>query len=154
MPEVKTNKPPRYYSFGLVLYPDCDAHCRLIEYFVRRFNIFKPVWILHDCDTYDDADREKYIREHDGQEPAWNVGECKKPHWHVLITRPSAITVNGCADFLGLSHVEGINDKYGYLQYMLHDTPSSWNKHQYQVDDLMGDKRQIKKLLGQNADFV
>ncbi len=154
MPEVKTNKPPRFYSFGLVLYPDCDAHCRLIEYFQRRSNMFKPVWILHDQDTYDVAEREQYMQEHEGEEPSWSVGDRKKPHWHVLITKPEISTVSAVEKFLGVSHVEGISSKVSYLSYMIHDTPASWHKHPYQISDLMGDKRQIKYLLTQNADFV
>lgn len=154
MPEVKTNKPPRYQSFGLMLYPDCDAHCRLLEFFQRRTNMFKPVWILHDCDTYDETEREEYMQEHDGQEPAWCVGDRKKPHWHVMITKTEQATVSAVQKFLGLSHVEGISSKESYLAYMIHDTPASWHKHQYQVTDLMGDKRQIKKLLTQNDSFV
>lgn len=154
MPEVKTNKPPRFYTFAMILYPDCEAHCRLIEYFPKFPKIFKPVWILHDRDTYDDADREEYIQENDGKEPSWSVGDLKKPHWHVMITKPEQATISAVSKFLGVKKVEGVSSASSYLLYMLHQTPDSWNKHPYEVSDLVGDKKQIEKVMSQNANFV
>lgn len=151
---VKTNKPPRYHSFGLVLYPDCEPHVRLLDYFQRRPNMFKPVWILHDKDVYLDEDMEQYKQEHNGDIPNWSVGDRKKPHWHVMITEPQATICKSVEKFLGLNHVEGINNTAHYLSYMLHDTPESWHKHQYQVSELMGDMKQIKKVMTQNPHFV
>lgn len=134
----------KYISFALILYPENEQHQRILSMFERREPLYKAVYILHDRDIWTDGD--------DLPEGV-NVGDRKKPHWHVAITRTQQTTPEAFGKFLGV-HVEGLHDRASYQQYMLHDTPASWHKVQYKPEELHGYQPEIKKMISKNGNFV
>lgn len=135
----------KYISFALILYPENEQHQRILSMFERREPLYKAVYILHDRDIWTDGD--------DLPEGV-NIGDRKKPHWHVAITRTQQTTPEAFSKFLGGIHVEGLHDRASYQQYMLHDTPSSWHKVQYSPDEMHGYRPEIKKMISKNGYFV
>ena len=135
----------RYISFAMILYPENEQHQRILAMFERREMLYKPVYILHYRDVWTDVDELP-----DGV----NVGDRKKPHWHVAVTRTQQTTAEAFSKFLGGIYVEGLHDKPSYIQYMLHDTPSSWHKVPYDVSELHGYALDIKRFISKNANFV
>lgn len=145
---------PRSRTFCMILYPDCDLHCKLLGMFERRPSLYRPVYILHDRDFWTQSEYDHYLKEHEGDTPNWSVGDHKKCHYHVMVTLHSASTSSGFAKFCHLDHVEIVGNIQCYLAYMIHDTPDSWDKFQYSVDDLKGDSKTIRLLDKRNAYFV
>lgn len=152
-PVPPSGKIPKGNLFGLVLYPDCDHHCKLLAMFERSPMMYKAVYILHDRDVWTQKEFDLYCEEH-GDSPNWSVGDHKKAHWHVMVNYGTNTSASAFAKFCKLDHVELISNKLSYLSYMIHDTPDSWDKFQYDRSDLKGYEKTIRLLLDKNLHFV
>lgn len=139
------SKEPRFNSFAVILYPESEQHQRILTMFERRPSLYRVVYILHDRDVWAEGDE---------LPEGVQVGDRKKPHWHVLVSVTEGRTASAFSKFLGGIYVEGLHSRESYLSYMLHDTPASWHKVSYDVSELHGDARLIKRLSKQNAYFV
>ena len=139
------SKDPRFTNFAVILYPESEQHRRLLTFFERRSSLYRPVYILHDLDVWVEGDE---------LPEGVQVGERKKPHWHVLISYPTQTVPSAVSKFLGGIYVEGVSNSFHYIQYMVHDTPESWCKTQYDVSSLQGDLKKIKTVFGKHAYFV
>lgn len=86
-----------------------------------------------------------------------------KTHRHVMFKTSTAYTVNGIVRLMGglVEHVEPVESRDGYLQYMCHRTPACWvefkkgdtSKREYPITDMKGSTRWIQTI-EQNAHFV
>ena len=144
----KTTNPPKqekYRVMACILYPENEQHQRILGMFERREQLYHPVYILHDRDVWVEGDE---------LPEGVKIGDRKKPHWHVVVTHSCSMSTSAFSKFLGGVYVEGVNNKHSYMQYMLHDTPESWHKVQYDVSELHGWQPDIRKLTGKNAYFV
>lgn len=151
--ETTARRPPRYTAFTCVLYPDDGMHQRILQMMLRYPQLYKAVYIYHDKDVYTDQDFDDWKTEHNGETPVWNAGDRKKVHIHVLFCSKNAQCAEGMSKFLHV-YVQGVSNKQNLLQYMIHDTPDSWGKYPYPVEDLQGDQKTISLLTAQNSHFV
>lgn len=120
---MASKKENECYAIGVILYFDsvtfnsCMQLCRIIKYWSQKAKVL-------------------YI-EHQG-EPNEVTGHDNKRHLHVLI-----VVNNGHLslekfqrDFQISGHcIEKINDWREFIRYLLHRTPASANKIQYQISD-------------------
>ena len=53
-------------------------------------------YICHTRDPYTQHDWDEYVERY-GQEPQWNVGDHKAPHWHIVGRCQSAIEIDAIA---------------------------------------------------------
>lgn len=137
------SQPTRNTNFGVVLYPDCLEHRDMLKFLEGHSYQFQIVYILHDKDVYyeDTEDHKK--------------GELKKSHYHVLVHCKNAKSLKSFLDYFAvwIDYAEVISDCDSYVHYMLHDTPNSLHKFQYDVSLLQGDKNLIRKFV-QKTHFV
>lgn len=119
-------------NYGFILYPDCDKHVELYNYFVSHY---KYVCILHDKDVVNDS------------------GELKKPHWHFVVLFPNPRSQSGVLkeyNDYDINHAEPISCLDSYIRYMVHDTADSKDKYQYDVSTLQGDSEAITKAFSKD----
>lgn len=144
----------RSQYFTMMLYPDCEEHCRILEYIKAHEHITKYVYILHDKDVWHEDDEEDEKEDDVELNPRGEIGSPKKPHWHVLIKTKMRSVPKSVAKFYGLKCVLKCNNPVNYLLYMLHDTLQSKQKAQYSYEELKGTD-ELKRLIAQkNANFV
>lgn len=134
----------RYCNFAVILYPEDEAHQRILSFLLRFDRIHHAVGILHDADVW-----------HDGEElpEGVKVGDRKKPHYHVLLHYQNNRSAESVAKLLGVNYVEPISDYDSYLLYMIHATPACVGKHEYPVSALFGNQKLISRVLSQNSTF-
>lgn len=138
------SNPKRYCNFAVILYPEDEAHQRILSFLLRFDRIHHAVGILHDMDTWSEGDELP-----DGV----NVGDRKKPHYHVLLHYQNARSAESVAKLLGVNYVEPISDYDSYLLYMLHATPACAGKHEYAVSALFGNQKLISRVMSQSVTF-
>lgn len=47
--------------------------------------IVEWAYALHNADPYTQQECDRYIKEHNGEQPSWTVGDMKPPHWHIVL---------------------------------------------------------------------
>ena len=122
----------RSRNFVAVLYQEDNTHSEAVAKLINGG--YKFCGILHDKDVYDSEENPDL------------AGQLKKPHWHILISFPSARwNTSVCAEL-------GIADNYlqkcssvdsTLLYFVHHELPS---KAQYSIDDVFGHKTFIERL--------
>lgn len=111
--------------FCLVLYPENEEHCRVIELLKSKYNV---LGICHDRDIY----------EEDNEETGAKKGEIKKLHHHIIVKFENARSLNALAKELGCESnlIQKVDSFEGMCKYLLHmDYPQ---KTQYQKCELYG----------------
>lgn len=73
-----------------------------IEAVISNPQVVDWVWILHDKDKYSEYDLAKYKAEHNGEEPTWEVGDLKPPHYHLTIKLAHDAPVSRVAKWAGV----------------------------------------------------
>lgn len=103
----------------MVLYPEDDTHVACMEKLEQ--NGYTYCAILHAEDEYDTDDAPT----------AEQVGQKKKPHWHVVLSLKNPRFRNPLADELGIkpNYIEVCRNRDGSLLYLVHDGYP--NKYQY-----------------------
>lgn len=139
-----TNPKQRHCNFAVILYPEDEAHQRILNFLLRFDRIHHAVGILHDSDVWQEGEELP-----DGV----SVGNWKKLHYHVLLHYHNNRSADSVAKLLGVNYVEPISDYDSYLLYMLHASPSCVGKHEYPVSALFGNQKLISRVLTQNATF-
>lgn len=142
------------YNFCFVLYPDSVSYSYLdilknIRTLYLGHSISAYAYILHDHDVIVDTD----VAE--GRYPAELLGQPRKPHYHLLINFKSQKSYRAVLKLLGLygsyqddngylhviypfeSYTAIVHNFRNYLRYMLHRTPDSASKYQYDVDKMI-----------------
>lgn len=109
----------KYRNFALELYPEDSFHLDILE-FIKNNYLF--AYILHDRDVW-----ENVVLDNDGL-ILHNIGDLKKPHYHVIISFKNPRSLELIRDTLGINHLEFCNF-YLYSRYLIHkDDPK---KYQY-----------------------
>lgn len=144
--------------FSVVLYPDSLEHMDMLRYLQQHSSQFQIVYILHDKDIFfqDDIDllvQKKEKGKYTGDIP--NVGDPKKPHYHLYIYSKNSYTLSAFLKFFAvwIDYAEVVTSSPSYIMYMLHDTPDSLHKHQYDASLLQGDPNLIRKYI-HSSNFV
>lgn len=142
------------YNFCFVLYPDSYSYkymdiLKNIRTLFLSHSISNYAYVLHDRDIIVDSD----IAE--GRYPADQLGEPRKPHYHLLINFKSQKSYRSVLKLLGLygsysddngylhliypfqSSTAIVHNYRQYLRYMLHRTEDSKSKFQYELDKLI-----------------
>lgn len=139
-----------YQDFSMIIYPNEDRrHRLLLEYVINHDRLFKCVYIEHDSDVWCEDDEEVI----DGK---YNVGDPKKLHTHLLVHCQRRWTPNAFLKFFDcwIDYVKPCYNMESAIAYFCHQTPHSFNKHQYDPSSLKGDRQLISKVFGQNPYFV
>ena len=152
------SKLTRNRNFCVVLYQESLEHMDMLDYLLRNNYLFQIVYILHEYDLYDEEDIEKINnRKAEGKysHDIPNVGDLKKPHYHVLVHCNNAKSLKSFLEYFSvwIDYAEVVNDTDSYVQYMLHNTPKSLHKYHYDVSMLQGDCNLIRKYV-QRTNFV
>lgn len=149
---IQDSKKSQYFT--LMLYPDCEEHCRILEYIKAHEHITKYVYILHDKDVWLEDDEDDENEDDVELNPRGEIGSLKKPHWHVLIKTKIRSVPKSVAKFYGLKCVLKCNNPVNYMLYMLHDTLQSKQKAQYTYEELQGTDELKRLIAHKNANFV
>lgn len=104
----------------LLLYPEDNSHCQALEKIMKSYDY---AMILHDKDYYTEGD---------------NVGELKKPHWHIILRFKQAVWSSAVCKELGIeqNYIEQVRKFDNALQYLIHYNDS--NKAQYNINEVQG----------------
>ena len=152
------------YNFCFVLYPDSNSYsCEWVLSNVKslyyNYSISNYAYILHDSDVVVESDviEGRYSQD--------ELGNSRKPHYHLLVSFKSQKSYRSVLKLLGLygmyTNTDGqlqliypfnastaiVHKFRNYIKYMLHRTPDSSDKHQYDIDDLVSsDPELISKI--------
>lgn len=146
--EVKS----RYFSF--ILYYDNTQHMELFDFLKNHIDHYNVVYIHHDGEEVvtgmEDVDDDGAVVSDDEVHQG-------KDHIHVLVHTERQGRVNGVSRMFGgcLSYIKPIFSPIAYIRYMCHDTYNSRGKKRYQISDLRGDEKMIKRAYSsQNAYYI
>lgn len=143
-----TNRPRKSGAFTLTLYPDNPYHCTFVDTILDDLGL---VWygMLHDKDLYREV-----VLDENGQ-VLHKLGEPKKPHWHIIVHTPYAMSLNAFADSMKYYEIEpnlcDTCNKYFYTRYITHIAfrHTSWvnfDKHYYPPELVIGDKNAFQRF--------
>ena len=115
----------------LLLYPDCEAHCKAVEKIKQSYDY---AMILHNRDYWTEQD-EKENSEH-------VQGVLKKEHWHVVLRFNQAVWSTAICKELCIEHnyIENVKRFDNALQYLIHYNDS--DKAEYSIDEVQGNLKQ------------
>ena len=112
-------------KFVAVLYPDNENHVAAIEKLLSGGYNFAG--IKHDKDTWEEGEKEGH-----------EVGDPKKPHWHVVLRFKNAVWNTSIAKELGIEPrmLEACKDVDASLLYLVHAAHPK--KYQYDHEEVFG----------------
>lgn len=115
----------RAYNFVCILYTDNDRHLNAIKYIQENYSDY--VFIFHDKDVNE-------------------VGEDKKPHFHVLLQFKNSRWNTALAKELDIEEnlLQECKNVTGSLKYFIHFGLD--NKYQYSIEDCVGSSKLLKRL--------
>lgn len=143
----------RYFSF--ILYYDNTQHMELFDFLKNHIDHYHVVYIHHDGEEV--LNEESEIDADTCTVVSDEISHHSKDHIHVLVQIEKQGRVNGVSRMFGgyLSYIKPILSPVAYIRYMCHDTFNSRGKKRYQISDLRGDEKMIKKAYSsQNAYFI
>lgn len=132
----------RCRNFDLLLYDEDETHKACLE---KLSAGYLYIAIKHDKDRWNDEDT---IPE------GYQVGDLKKPHWHVIIKFPQARWNTALAKELGIAenYIQRCNSLEGSLLYLVHHGMP--HKHQYSKDECIGNMiKELEKVVLSNCDL-
>lgn len=123
----------RSRNWRLVLYPDCEAHCLAVEKI--QSGDYEYALILHDKDVKDDQPDD-----FDDLEEETSLGAIKKAHWHVVLKVKNPRYREAFAAELGveMNYLRPADNINGAILYLIHRTPASAHRYQYDPDEVEG----------------
>lgn len=133
-------------KFQCIIYPDSEEYdCEIIK---NRLQSFwdKSVWILHDKDFYTDTEVDLWKADHKSEDCPFQVGELKKPHYHVIAWNNNPLLLGNAATKFGIpsNYVQCTKSLKASIRYLIHkDNPE---KFQYSVDDIHCNDVDVKEL--------
>lgn len=139
------NDVAKYRAFAVILYEDCAEHMEMIKYIKTR-NYFEYAIIKHDRDYWTPDDEEVIKGEH-------IAGEPKKIHYHLMWRVKTPHTLKSQYNYFGVwvKKIVAVNSQDSYIRYMIHDTPSSLHKAQYDFYEVEGTARLINSALSNES---
>lgn len=110
-------------------------------------------YVLHDNDFYSSYDLEEWEKDHEDS-PTWQIGDKKKPHYHVIGYRDAPLCLGLAAQKFGVpSHMvqkcKSLRSAVRYLRHLDH----SW-KSQYAEDVVISNDPDIDKYWVQKLDAL
>lgn len=145
--------------FACILYPDEDSNHKAFMSYLEKNRVLYPkfIYIDHYKDIYVQYDLDHWEENHKDESPP-DLGSLKKRHIHFLFKRKNACPESTVQNYFScwIHHVEAVRDYESYVQYMLHNDPSSISrgKPSYHADELRGDLDMIQEAIIQNAKSV
>lgn len=149
----------RALNFQFELYPDAqnyDAE-RIINKAIKKQEnriLHNYAFILHDQDVFTKKD---FMN---GKCIAGQIGELKKPHYHLMVSFYNSTSVLSCLKHLGLNQVFNetnltednlVNNYKSNCLYYLHYGEKWADKHRYDIDQLItSDKILVENLINNN----
>lgn len=132
----------RSRNFDLLLYDEDETHRACLDKLAAGY---KYIAIKHDKDRWTEEDKLP-----DGVQ----VGDLKKPHWHVIIKFPQGRWDTAVAKDLGIArnYLQKCLSYEGSLLYLVHRGMP--HKHQYSVDECIGTLiKDLEKALNDETDL-
>lgn len=132
--------------FTCEIYPDSESYdCNML---LRRLSSYwdKFYYILHDKDIYTEEDWDKYYQ-NNKKEPAWQIGDLKKPHYHVIAVNSSPCMLGRAAKKFDLpsNQVQTVQKFKNAVQYLIHlNNP---NKYQYEPEEIVTNDESLPTIL-------
>lgn len=125
-PESKVKK-IRSRLWNVLLYPDNESHVNALSIISKEF---QHVGILHDKDTWDEAD--------EAENPEHKAGTFKKSHYHIVLKFTQARWNTAIAADLGITtnFLEQCRNFDASAVYLVHDGLP--DKFQYDTSELFG----------------
>lgn len=118
------------------------------EIFLNRLSSYwdRFYYILHDKDTYSEDDFDKYVSDNSGELPPWNIGDIKKPHYHVIAVSSTPCMLGRAAKRFAVTsnlvqRVEKFKESVQYLIHMNHP-----NKYQYSVEEVISNDPKVATI--------
>lgn len=110
----------QYHSFMIILYPDCEAHVKCLDWIIENIEYY--AYILHDNDYNE-------------------FGEIKKEHYHVVIKFDDneKYTISSLSKMLNIEpqYISKTTKSYiNGLRYLIHADDKS--KYQYSIENVEG----------------
>lgn len=130
---MSESKVSKSRNFTFIFYPDCPEHIDLMNYYISHY---KYVSILHDKDVDENV-------------------ELKKAHYHFVVSFPNPRSLTGLKKEIAkfkVCHTEIVGCMESYIKYMIHDTPDSKDKYQYDSSELKGDLQIISRALSKSSE--
>lgn len=102
-------------------------------------------YILHDQDVHTQQECDRYIKDHQGEQPSWKVGDVKPPHWHIVIKFKNSSDTATVAKWLGITenYVQvpkgmGPGKFLDCIEYLTHESKKqqSQGKHLYSDEEV------------------
>lgn len=127
---------------------------------VEHKGIDKWAYVLHNQDIHTQQECDRYIKDHNGEQPEWKVGDKKPPHWHVVIQFKNQSDTSTVAKWLGITEnyvqVPKGNGPGKFLDcvaYLTHENKKqqSQGKHLYS-DEEIHSNFDFRSELNQRAD--
>ena len=145
------------YKFCCILYPDSSEYdCDIL---LNRLYSFWPhsCYIKHDKDFYSELEVEKWKAENKSDDCPFQVGELKKPHYHVVAWSKSPILLGNAATKFDLpsNYVQRAKSLKGAIQYLIHKN-ESW-KYQYDKSAIVCNdvsEKELSKFLKMDVDAM
>lgn len=116
-------------NYRLLLYPEDETHC---EAFIKlTTNGYNHAYILHNKDKWSENDPAYDPEKH-------KLGECKKEHWHFVVSFQNPVWSTAFAEELGISdnYLMPAHDFKVALPYLIHFGYA--DKAQYEIEDVHG----------------
>lgn len=132
----------RCRTFDLLLYEEDETHRACLE---KLASGYKYIAILHDRDRWSEEETLP-----DGVQ----VGDLKKPHWHVIVRFPQSRWNTALAKEFGIAenYIQKCNSYEGSLLYLVHHGLP--NKFQYSIEDCKGTLiKDLEKALDTECDI-
>lgn len=146
------------YKFQCILYPDSESYnCDIL---LNRLGSFwdHAVYIKHDKDFYTETEVDLWKAENKSDECPFEIGELKKPHYHVVAwTNKKPLLLGNAATKFDIESnlVQRTKSLRGSIRYLIHkDNPE---KYQYSFEDLILidiDEKEIQKHLRMDCDAM
>lgn len=152
MPRLKKNYSSRESQEGRCFiaefYPECDNTPGFQFNVLGRLQYWWDLYyyVLHDKDTYSECDLDKWNASHDSP-PDWNVGDKKKPHYHLIGYCKSPLLLGRAATKFGVpsNYVQRVTNTKKAIQYLIHlNNPE---KYQYLPEEVVSNDPKLPSIL-------
>lgn len=118
------------------------------EIFINRLSSFwdRFYYILHDKDTYSEDDFDKYVTDNSNALPPWNIGDKKKPHYHVIAVSSTPCMLGRAAKRFAVSSnlVQCVSKFKESVQYLIHMNHP--NKYQYSIEEVISNDPKVATI--------
>ena len=133
-------------NFLCIIYPDSESYD--YQLILNRLESFWDKWyyIYHDKDFYTELDKDRYETRNKEKAP-FEVGEIKKPHYHIIGSLNSSRTLANASTKFGIpsNMVERVGNFKKSVQYLIH--ANNPEKYQYDKKEIITNDDELEKVL-------